>query len=354
MEKAGAERERVIALLEAEGSLSPAAIARVSRETGVPEADVYGTGRFYDLLVRPGARVCQGLTCLVKGAGALHSELSEPHWANCLGQCDRAPVALGPDLHIARAAPRGGITPDDPELPMNLGGADSAAYAALARARTIGPDAVLAELSGAGLQGRGGAGFPAHIKWAAVRKHRDKTRYVVVNADEAEPGTFKDRELMRRRPHRVLEGLAIACEVVGATTAYLYVRGEFPAEAASLAAALEAAAPHLGHLDIRFAHGHGAYICGEETALLESIEGKRGMPRLKPPFPTDAGLFGLPTVVNNVETLACVPDIVLRGGARFKALGRHEPGTKLYCVSGHVQRPGVYELLVRRVPSEYM
>ena len=149
---------------------------------------------------------------------------------------------------------------------------------------------------------------------------------------------------MLRRPHRVLEGLAIAAYTVGATDIYLYVRGEFAAEQSSLRRAIEEAKGTLNDFDFHVISGHGAYICGEETALLESIEGKRGMPRLKPPYPTEVGLFGKPTLINNVETLACVPSILQRGGDWFQSLGRTEPGTKLYCVSGHVNRPGVYEL----------
>lgn len=343
MEKRGAQRDRVLELLEHEGSLDPAAIRRVSEATGVPEADVYGTGRFYDLLVRPGPRVCQGLSCWMADADGLAQTVGpDVHRASCVGQCDRAPVALDAHMRASHAAPRGTITPNDPSLPMNLAGEDRADYQALKRCKELGGDTVLEELKAAGLQGRGGAGFPTHIKWRAVREQQVPTKYVVCNADEAEPGTFKDRELMLRRPHLVLEGLAIAAWVSGATESYIYIRGEFPAEADSIRTAL--AQVDLGELNVHVICGHGAYICGEETALLESIEGKRGMPRLKPPFPTVVGLFGQPTVINNVETLACVPDIVLRGGARFKALGRDESGTKLYCLSGHVGRPGVYEL----------
>ncbi|MCB9794741.1 MAG: SLBB domain-containing protein [Alphaproteobacteria bacterium] len=194
-----------------------------------------------------------------------------------------------------------------------------------------------------GPAGPGGAGFPAGLKWRSVCGQPVTERYVVCNADEGEPGTFKDREIMLRRPHLMLEGLAIAAETIGASSIFIYVRGEFPAEKQSLQRASTRPAS-TGHLDWRFIDGHGAYICGEETALLESIEGRRGMPRLKPPYPTVAGLWGKPTLMNNVETLACIPDILVRGGERFKSLGRAEAGTKLYCVSGHVQVPGVYEL----------
>jgi NADH:ubiquinone oxidoreductase subunit F (NADH-binding) len=349
MEKYGAKREKIFHLLEEAPDLKPASLKHISEETGVPEADIYGTARFYDLLIRKGPRVCQGLTCKMEGSDALHAQLEKDsgeshHAVSCLGQCDRAPVSINAQMNLEACKPRGGVTPNNPDLPMNLAGVDSTAYDALVIARAKGPEWVVDELKKAALQGRGGAGFPAHFKWNAVRNERDGVRYVVCNADEAEPGTFKDREVMLRRPHLVVEGLAIAAITVGATEVYVYVRGEFPAEIASLRKALDEASHHLEGLTFHLVPGHGAYICGEETALLESIEGRRGMPRLKPPFPTQAGLWGKPTLMNNVETLACVPDILIRGGERFKEFGRTEPGSKLYCVSGHVGRPGVYEL----------
>ena len=348
MEKANATREHVLELLEEAHSLDQDVIRRISAETGVPEADVYGTARFYDLLVRPGPRVCQGLSCKLAGSDGLTASLEESegehHRVSCLGQCDRAPVALDADMQLSAAAPRGGVTPDNPNLPMNLAGKDSAAYEALAKARSMGGEWVIERLKEAGLQGRGGAGFPAHFKWNAVREQAEPLHYVVCNADEAEPGTFKDREIMLRRPHLVLEGLAIAAYAVKASDIYIYVRGEFPEERASLERARAEAGSVLDDVNVHLVAGHGAYICGEETALLESIEGRRGMPRLKPPYPTVQGLFGKPTLINNVETLACVPSILLRGAEWFREQGGTEPGSKLYCVSGHVQTPGVYEL----------
>lgn len=350
MEKKGAKRSDVIHLLEEHGGSRPGVAREVSKATGVPEADVYGVASFYSLLARPGARtrVCQGLTCMMAGADRRMQELRdsgvEVEAVSCLGQCDRAVAALDEHLELV-AGPRGDVSPPDPDTrAIDLGSSDDASYSALHRARAQGAEWVIAELKAAGLQGRGGAGFPAHIKWSAVRGHGETTRYVVVNADEAEPATFKDREVMLRRPHRMIEGMAIAAEAVGAQVAYIYVRGEFKDCRRSLDAAIEAARPHIGDLDIRIVEGHGAYICGEETALLEAIEGRRGMPRLKPPYPTDAGLWGKPTLMNNVETLACVPAIVERGGQWFRGLGRTEAGSKLYCISGHIERPGVYEL----------
>ena len=342
------QRELILKLLEEHPNLGPEAIQAVSEATGIAAADVYGSARFYDLLVRPGARICTGLTCRLKGCESLKAELeangTELIEASCLGQCDRAPVTLNAEMALDRCGPRGGVTPDNPELPMNLGGEDVADYAALAIAKAKGSDWVIEQLKAGGLQGRGGAGFPAHFKWKAVRDQERGPHYVVLNADEAEPGTFKDRECMLRRPHLVLEGLAIAAHTVGARDIYLYVRGEFAAEQSSLKQALAAASETLAEFDFHVISGHGAYICGEETALLESIEGRRGMPRLKPPYPTEVGLFGKPTLINNVETLACVPAILERGGEWFKAQGQTQPGTKLYCVSGHVNKPGVYEL----------
>jgi len=345
MEKKGSKRELVLTSLEEEG-FTRDGVARVAAHTGVPEADIYGAGSFYTLIHQPGPRVCQGLTCQLKGCDSLFDTMvaagKSPHRVSCLGQCDRAPVSLNDSQRLDAAAPRGGVTPNDPALPMNLGGPDRAEYTALELAREMGVDAVISALKESGLQGRGGAGFPAHFKWRAVADSSSPTKYVVCNADEGEPGTFKDREIMLRRPHLLLEALAIAAYVTGAQQIYIYVRGEFPEEREALERAL--ATGGLEAFDFQFSVGHGAYICGEETALIESIEGRRGMPRLKPPYPTDKGLWGKPILMNNVETLACVPDILLRGGERFRDMGVTEPGTKLYCVSGHVQHPGVYEL----------
>jgi len=346
-----ADRERVLALLEDQGGVSEASVRRVSELTGVPQADIWGAGLFYTLINRPGKRirVCDGISCRMAGAGELFERLEadgkECEFVSCLGQCDRAPATLDESLELVtyEGAPRG-LTPDNPDLPMNLGGVTVSDYAALKRSREMGAEAVLDAIERSGLQGRGGAGFPAHIKWRAVHGQSEAERYVVCNADEGEPGTFKDREVMLRQPHLMIEGLAIAAEVVGAKQVYIYVRGEFGEERRSMDAALTEAAATLAGLEWKIVVGHGAYICGEETALLESLEGKRGMPRLKPPFPTDHGFRGKPTLMHNVETSACVPSILLRGGDWFRAQGREEAGSKLYCISGHVKVPGVYEL----------
>ncbi|MEM7483458.1 MAG: NADH-ubiquinone oxidoreductase-F iron-sulfur binding region domain-containing protein [Acidobacteriota bacterium] len=347
----GARREEVLERLEEAGGLRPGAVRQVHRETGVPEADIYGVATFYHLLADPnaGVRVCHGLSCALAGCegvmSALETQGTDAAYASCLGLCDQAPAIWQP--HVDNPEPICTLTPDDPELPMNLAGADKQAWGALPLALERGADWVCEEVEAAGLQGRGGAGFPAHIKWNAVRGQAVTERYVVLNADEGEPGTFKDREVMLRRPHLVLEGLAIAAHTLGAQDIYLYIRGEFGLPRKRLEAAL-AEATARGDLDDslvwHFVDGHGAYICGEETALLEALEGKRGMPRLKPPFPVEQGFRGKPTLIQNVETIACVPAILQRGGRWFRDLGRTAPGSKLYCISGDVARPGVYEL----------
>ncbi len=232
---------------------------------------------------------------------------------------------------------------------LRLGG-----YSALEKALSMTPAEVIEVVKASGVRGRGGAGFPAGVKWGFVPRDTTKPKYMICNADESEPGTFKDRELILVDPHMVLEGIAIASYAIGANTAYIYIRGEFVEEAQILAKAITEAKrkKYLGRkilgsgydLEVHIHRGAGAYICGEETALIESIEGKRGLPRLKPPFPAVVGVFGCPTVVNNVETLACVPHILENGAAWFAGIGtERSTGPKLFCVSGHVERPGVYE-----------
>jgi NADH-quinone oxidoreductase subunit F len=222
-------------------------------------------------------------------------------------------------------------------------------FRALERARAIGPERVIDEVTRSGLVGRGGAAFPTGRKWAAVAAQLAQPHYLVCNADESEPGTFKDRVLMEHDPFAVVEAMAIEAFAVGADKAYLYIRGEYPTAESRMANAIAATreAGLLGDLDIELRRGAGAYICGEETALFESIEGKRGEPRNKPPFPVEVGLFGKPTAVNNVETLVNVLLIVgEEGGAdAFKAIGTESStGPKLFCLSGHVAEPGVYEV----------
>ena len=206
-------------------------------------------------------------------------------------------------------------------------------------------------MKNSGLRGRGGAGFPTGLKWSFMPKENDgRPHYLVVNADESEPGTCKDRDIMRHEPHKLLEGCLLAGFAMGAHACYIYVRGEFVREREALQRAVDEAYADglLGKdaagsgwaYDIYVHHGAGAYICGEETALIESLEGKKGMPRLKPPFPANVGLYGCPTTVNNVESIAVAPTICRRGASWFAGLGREgNTGTKLFCISGHVNRP---------------
>lgn len=351
MLKKGAKRERVLPMLHEHGGLSEETARRVAAETGVSEAEIWGSGSFYTLLKNAGPhlRVCNGLSCRLHGAEEKITKLrlagEKVEAVSCLGQCDRAPAWLDGEMrvHSDYTGDRGASDASD-ELAINLSGQDNARYAALRAATAMGSDAVIEAVKTSGLQGRGGAGFPAHFKWNSVREQTEQERYVICNADEGEPGTFKDRECMRLRPHLVLEGLAIAAQAIAAKDVYIYIRGEFVAEREALDRALSEAAEALSAFRFHISLGHGAYICGEETALIESLEGKRGMPRLKPPYPTEFGFRGKPTLMHNVETIACVPAIIERGGAWFRAQGRSEAGTKLYCISGHIQRPGVYEL----------
>jgi NADH-quinone oxidoreductase subunit F len=232
----------------------------------------------------------------------------------------------------------------------------SGGYQALEKAvKKMTPDEVIAEVKSSNLRGRGGAGFPTGLKWSFMPKESKKEKSLAVNADESEPGTFKDRVIMEHDPHMLIEGSAIAAYALGVKRVYLYIRGEYVFPAARLAGAIEEAyakgylgANVLGthfDCDIMVTRGAGAYICGEETSLMESVEGKRGYPRLKPPFPTQVGIFGGPTVVNNVETLSCVPHIINRGADWFASLGTEKDGgTRLFGVSGHVEKPGVFEL----------
>jgi NADH-quinone oxidoreductase subunit F len=299
----------------------------------------------------------------------------------CLGKCDQAPAAF---VTIAGEHPReylvghvtadrvqailSGASPDGPSLtpPVPQREADlrllrrvgrvdpesldayraSGGFTALGKARAIGEAAVIAEVTASKLLGRGGAAFPTGRKWDAVRAEPAMPHYLVCNADESEPGTFKDRILMEEDPFAIVEAMAIAAFAAGCGKGFIYIRGEYPLAAARLQHAIDAsrAAGLLAGFDIEIRRGAGAYICGEETAIFESIEGRRGEPRNKPPFPVHAGLFGKPTVVNNVETLANVPHIILDGAVRFAAIGTAlSAGTRLFCLSGHVRFPGIYE-----------
>lgn len=228
-------------------------------------------------------------------------------------------------------------------------------YQALKKAFTMQPDEIIATVKEAGLRGRGGAGFPTGLKWSFVPKNIDGPKYLLCNNDEGEPGTFKDRYICELSPHMLIEGMIIAAKAIGATKGYIYTRREFFDEIRWLKEAIKEAydAGFLGKniqgsgfsFDLDHYDGAGAYICGEETGLISSLEGKKGQPKLKPPFPAVQGYLGRPTIVNNTETLSLVPYIIENGAEAFRKCGTEKaPGTKLFCISGHVNRPGVYEL----------
>ena len=232
---------------------------------------------------------------------------------------------------------------------------DHGGYQAVRKALAMKPIEIIEQVKQSGLRGRGGAGFPTGIKWGFMPQDGELPKIIAVNTDEGEPGTFKDREIVEQDPHQVIEGVLIAAYAVGATRAYVYIRGEFFLGVKRWIKAIADAYEYgflgediLGsgfNLDMSVHRGAGAYICGEETAMLESLEGKRGLPRQKPPYPTSVGLFGLPTLVQNIETLACIPHIIERGPEWFASIGTAESkGPKIYSVSGHVNRPGNYEL----------
>ena len=406
----------LLALQNRVGWISAGGLGYACRRLGVPPAEAWGVATFYALLAvgeRPAAfaHVCDDIACAAAGAEKLCGELeerlghsaasahrAEPHaersggaarWARspCLGLCDQAPAAL---VTVAGAKPLeqgfGGATlariesalagqrvapskfalealapkrllarAGSPEATKLAGYRKLGGYAALARALELGPAGVLKEVSASKLVGRGGAAFPTGRKWEAVARHTGKQRHIVCNADESEPGTFKDRVLLEQDPFAVIESMTIAGFATGASKGWIYLRGEYPlaAERLSSAIAEARAAGMLGQrisgrefaFEIELRRGAGAYICGEETALLASIEGFRGEPRTKPPFPVDVGLFGQPTAINNVETLVAVLDIVREGAAAYASVGTAaSPGTKLFCLSGRVARPGVYEV----------
>ncbi len=232
-------------------------------------------------------------------------------------------------------------------------------YQALEKALGMEPAAIVAEVKESGLRGRGGAGFPTGMKWSFMKPGDGKPHYLCCNADESEPGTFKDREIMRWTPHALVEGCAIAAYAIGAETAYIYIRGEFTEPLEWMNRAVQEAyqrglvgknAMGTGkRVDVYVHKGAGAYICGEETAMMNSLEGRRGNPRIKPPFPAVSGLFGMPTTINNVETLVAVNHILTRGAAWYKAFSLSNPkstGTKLYSVCGNIRRPGNYEVVM--------
>jgi len=390
------------------GWISEGALAYICERLTVAPADAYGVATFYGLLsVAPLPprilHVCEDIVCRCSGALELISVLEERFgpedgdrdgsaWLRspCLGQCDRAPAALlvqagercseqvlvRATADMALAGLRGeridGPTEarvpqqGDPQLALlhRVGVVDPRSlhdyrahggYQALRRALALGPGKVIRELKDSSLLGRGGAAFPTGVKWEAVARQPAHPHYIVCNADESEPGTTKDRVVLEGDPYAVLEAMTIGAYAAGASRGYIYLRGEYPEAWAILEDAIAALRRRgylgddvLGHgfaFDVEVRRGAGAYICGEETAIFNSIEGYRGEPRSKPPFPVEHGLFGMPTVVNNVETLINVPAVLLAGGLAYARIGtERSTGRKLFCVSGHVRRPGVYEV----------
>ncbi len=373
------------------GWLSEPVTAEVARSLHVPLAEVHGVIEFYTLFYNEPVgkriiRVCTDQACGLKGGEDLLHHLCSQHGIQpgqttadgsvtieaspCLGLCEQAPAALVDDkaetnINLATGNYELG-RPDSIVggslhlLTENCGRgtttlAQYGEYSALKKALSQKPAEIVEEVKASGLVGRGGAAFPTGVKWEGAAKADGAPKYLVCNADESEPGTFKDRVLLLDDPHRVIEGMLITGYAIGAHKGFIYVRGEYPYILPVLENALDEAraAGYLGEsvqdsgfsFEIEIRLGAGAYICGEETALFESIEGKRGFPRVKPPFPTTFGLFGKPTVINNVETLFNVPLIISKGAAEYRRIGTEKsPGPKLFCLSGDVTRPGVYEV----------
>ncbi len=356
------------ALRDSRGWISEGGLGYICERLSIPPAEAYGVATFYALLdvEERAARVvhvCDDIVC-ARTAGesktTLEAEGAVVVPSPCLGGCAN-PVATLEDVAGSPLANRSETPPvpqerDGLRLLRRIGVIDPESltdyeqhggFVALRRARELGSNGVLDELGQANLRGRGGAAFPVAAKWRGTRVAEGTVKHVIANGDESEPGTFKDRVLMESDPFAVVEGLLIAAETVGATKGWIYVRAEYPLAVRRLEiaiAAIEAAGLNEGfHIELRV--GAGAYVCGEETALFASIEGQRGEPRQKPPFPTTNGLFGQPTAINNIETLVAVLEIVERGGEAFAATGTAgSSGPKLFSVSGDVHRPGVYEL----------
>jgi NADH:ubiquinone oxidoreductase subunit F (NADH-binding)/NADH:ubiquinone oxidoreductase subunit E len=391
-----------------EGHLSRANVADAAEALNIPARHAYGVATFYSMLaLEPQPqnilRACHGPVCWLfshpntsRALDALAVE--HPGWkvegSSCLGLCDRAPSALVNDRQAGPLSPEqvAGIPtghygqpadysrPRPGELRVMLAkvgqidpdSLDSAvehdAYRGLAKALETTPQNALAEVEASGLTGRGGAGFPVGRKWRFVSLAAQTPKYIICNADESEPLIFKDRVLIDTNPHQILEGMAIAGYACGAHQGYIYIRGEYESQAQRLEGAIHQAeaAGFLGEnirgsgfsFHVHVHRGAGAYICGEETALIESLEGKRGEPRLRPPYPPTAGYQGKPTLVNNVESYAAVPAILHNGAPWYRSLSAYPtPGTKLYMLLGHVNRPGLFEapfgLTLRQVIDEF-
>jgi NADH-quinone oxidoreductase subunit F len=381
------------------GYLSEPVVAVIGEALKVPLSEIHGVIEFYTMFYnrpvgRTLVRVCTSPICAQAGGEAILEAVCKhfgvqpgettPDGAylieavECLGLCDHAPAALIDDTPVAHVIPEDPETwvKTPPEAPLGrIGGnprwlsgrcglieptdlkafEEHGGFVGLRKAlngmQTV---EVIEEITASGLSGRGGAAFPTGLKLKFTAQAEGEAHYVVCNADESEPGTFKDRVLMEGDPFSILEGMTLSGYAIGAQKGYIYVRGEYPRARSILSQAIENAhqAGYLGEdilgsgfsFEIEICAGAGAYICGEETALFESIEGKRGFPRLKPPFPTTHGLFGQPTAINNVETLVTIAWILANGADAYRSLGTEKsPGTKLFCLSGDIEKPGVYE-----------
>ena len=374
-------------LQNAKGWISPGGLNHVCEVLQVPPAEAYGVATFYEMfrLDEPElgpetthvTHVCVDAACQIAGNEELIAELeasgAHVHRSPCLGQCERAPAQFHQGIGRRDSVPADAVEvavkipqQGGPSLRLlrNVGVVDPASldayranggYRALARAIGMGPAAVCTAVADSGLSGRGGAAFPTGIKWRAVAAEQGRPKHVVANCDESEPGTFKDRIVMEQDPFAVIESLTLAGFATGAENGWIYIRGEYPLATERLdnavsqareAGLLGADAAGSGHsFDIEIRRGAGAYICGEETALFASLEGFRGEPRSKPPFPTTHGLFSEPTAINNPETLINTLDIVLNGAEDYRSRGtERSPGTKLLCLSGRVSNPGLYEV----------
>jgi NADH-quinone oxidoreductase subunit F len=392
------------ALQDRAGWISPGGLRYACERLTVPPAEAYGVATFYAMFSvepRPTTvlHLCDDIACKVAGAEGLIEEVIRQIGSEqvlrspCLGMCERAPAALlqgsgsgdmafgpvsierldpllrgGPwtmsDAEVMNVAPQTDGTREELRLLRRVGMVDPTSlddyrahggYEALRRAVELGPQGVIAELKDSKLQGRGGAAFPAGVKWEAVARQPVQPHYFICNADESEPGTFKDRVLMELDPFAVLESLTIAGYATGSEKGFIYIRGEYPLATSRLEHAIELAYGHgflgadvMGEgfaFDVELRRGAGAYICGEETSLFNSIEGKRGEPRNKPPFPVERGVFGKPTGINNVETLVNVLEVLTLGGEAYARIGTPDStGPRLFCLSGCVERPGVYEV----------
>jgi len=348
------------------GWVSEGALGYASRRLAVPPAEAYGVASFYALIAldeRPAdvTHYCTDLSCMLKGATVPEGARPSP----CLGLCERAPAAYrtiagehpveqqipAEEPALPQAGQSGlrllrriaaGVDPESIDAYIQAGGFES-----LRRARELGAEAVVKEVTESHLLGRGGAAFPTGVKWEAVAKQPAQPHYFVCNGDESEPGTFKDRVLMEQDPFALIEAMAIAAFATGSSHCFIYVRAEYPLAHRRLQNAIDLARSRgfIEGFEIELRIGAGAYVCGEETALFQSIEGFRGEPRNKPPFPVEVGLFGKPTAVNNVETLFNVLDVVADGGEAYAETGtKDSTGTRLFCLSGAVARPGLYEL----------